>query len=115
RALRPDAVRLLVARAAGSGPDQVGRRRSRNHQGEDEEQTLHGRRAVYTLTVRIWGLTGNIGSGKSAVARLLVARGIPVVDADRIAREVVEPGTPALAEIAGRFPGVIGADGSLDR
>jgi dephospho-CoA kinase len=65
--------------------------------------------------VRIWGLTGNIGSGKSAVARLLAAGGIPVVDADQVAREVVEPGRPALREIAARFPGVLLPDGSLDR
>ena len=71
--------------------------------------------AVYTLPVRIWGLTGNIGSGKSTVARMLAAQGIPVVDADQVAREVVEPGRPALQEIASRFPGVLRADGSLDR
>jgi len=70
---------------------------------------------VYTLAVRIWGLTGNIGSGKSTVGRMLMARGIPVVDADRVAREVVEPGRPALREIASRFPGSVRADGSLDR
>jgi dephospho-CoA kinase len=70
---------------------------------------------VYTLAVRIWGLTGNIGSGKSTVARLLAARGVPVVDADRIAREVVEPGRPALREIGERFPGSVGPDGALDR
>jgi len=65
--------------------------------------------------VRIWGLTGNIGSGKSTVGRLLAARGIPVVDADQVAREMVEPGRPALREIASRFPGVVRGDGSLDR
>jgi dephospho-CoA kinase len=65
--------------------------------------------------VRIWGLTGNIGSGKSTVARLLAARGIPVVDADRIAREVVLPGRPALREIGARWPSVISPDGTLDR
>jgi len=70
---------------------------------------------VYTLAVRIWGLTGNIGSGKSTVGRMLMAGGIPVVDADRVAREVVEPGRPALREIASRFPGSVRADGSLDR
>jgi dephospho-CoA kinase len=70
---------------------------------------------VYTSAVRIWGLTGNIGSGKSTVARLLAARGVPVIDADRIAREVVEPGRPALLEIAQRFPGVVGPEGTLDR
>ena len=70
---------------------------------------------MYTLPVRIWGLTGNIGSGKSTVGRMLSARGIPVVDADQVAREVVEPGRPALLEIASRFPGVLLPDGSLDR
>jgi dephospho-CoA kinase len=62
------------------------------------------------------GLTGGIGSGKSTVAALLAARGAVVVDADRIAREVVEPGTPGLAAVVGAFgPGVLGADGALDR
>ena len=70
---------------------------------------------MYTLAVRIWGLTGNIGSGKSTVGRMVAARGIPVVDADQVAREVVEPGRPALREIAARFPGVLRSDGSLDR
>ncbi|HET7788388.1 MAG TPA: dephospho-CoA kinase [Myxococcales bacterium] len=65
--------------------------------------------------MRIWGLTGNIGSGKSTVGRLLAAAGIPVVDADQVAREVVERGRPALREIASRFPGVLLPDGSLDR
>jgi dephospho-CoA kinase len=70
---------------------------------------------VYTLAVRIWGLTGNIGSGKSTVGRMLAARGIPVVDADHVAREVVEPGRPALRDIASRFPDAVRPDGSLDR
>jgi len=65
--------------------------------------------------VRVWGLTGNIGSGKSTVARMLASRGVPVVDADQIAREVVKPGTPALREIAARWPEAIAADGTLDR
>lgn len=65
--------------------------------------------------MRVFGLTGNIGSGKSTVARLLRERGVPVVDADLVAREVVEPGQPGLAEIAARFPGVIGEGGRLDR
>jgi dephospho-CoA kinase len=46
---------------------------------------------------------------------MLAARGIPVVDADQVAREVVEPGSGALRDIASRFPGVLRADGSLDR
>jgi dephospho-CoA kinase len=62
------------------------------------------------------GLTGGIASGKSTVARLLIARGHPVLDADQIAREVVAPGTEGLAEVALRFGGgVLAADGSLDR
>ena len=61
-------------------------------------------------------LTGGIGSGKSTVSRMLAERGAIVVDADAIAREIVEPGQPALAEIAAEFgPGVLAADGSLDR
>ncbi len=65
--------------------------------------------------MRVWGLTGNIGAGKSTVARLLVARGVPVVDADQVAREVVAPGTEALREIAARWPQVVSAAGTLDR
>ncbi|WP_222193620.1 dephospho-CoA kinase [Modestobacter italicus] len=62
------------------------------------------------------GLTGGIGSGKSTVAALLAERGALVVDADRIAREVVEPGTPGLAAVVEAFgPDVLTADGSLDR
>lgn len=62
------------------------------------------------------GLTGGIGSGKSAVSALLAGLGATVVDADAIAREVVSPGSPALAEIVGEFgEGVIGPDGALDR
>ncbi|HVV29749.1 MAG TPA: dephospho-CoA kinase [Mycobacteriales bacterium] len=61
------------------------------------------------------GLTGGIGSGKSTVARLLAEHGAHVIDADAIAREVVAPGTPGLAEVAAAFPGVLSADGSLDR
>ncbi|HVT70728.1 MAG TPA: dephospho-CoA kinase [Trebonia sp.] len=62
------------------------------------------------------GLTGGIGSGKSAVSERLAARGAVVLDADKAARAVVEPGTPGLARIAETFgPGVLAADGSLDR
>jgi dephospho-CoA kinase len=66
--------------------------------------------------VQLIGLTGGIASGKSTIARRLADHGAVVVDADKIAREVVEPGTPALAEIAETFgAGVIQADGSLNR
>jgi len=62
------------------------------------------------------GLTGGIGSGKSTVSALLAARGAVVVDADRIAREVVAPGTPGLAQVVEAFgEAVLAADGSLDR
>lgn len=62
------------------------------------------------------GLTGGIGSGKSTVAHRLEELGAVLADADVLAREVVRPGEPALAEIAERFgPEVIAADGSLDR
>ena len=62
------------------------------------------------------GLTGGIGSGKSTVSALLAARGAVIVDADRIAREVVEPGTPGLARVVETFgEQVLAADGSLDR
>lgn len=61
-------------------------------------------------------LTGGIASGKSVVSRRLVEHGAVLVDADVLAREVVEPGTPALAAIAERFgASVIGPDGRLDR
>jgi dephospho-CoA kinase len=62
------------------------------------------------------GLTGNIGSGKSTVSRALETRGVPVIDADLLAREAVAPGSSGLAAIAARFgPRVIGAGGALDR
>lgn len=67
---------------------------------------------------RTWrvGLTGGIASGKSAVADMFAALGIPVIDTDLIAREVVSPGSPALQEIAAAFgAGVLQPDGSLDR
>jgi len=70
------------------------------------------------LTVRVLkiGLTGGIGAGKSAVAARLAAHGAVVVDADRLAREVVAPGTDGLREIEAAFgPDVLDAQGALDR
>jgi dephospho-CoA kinase len=62
------------------------------------------------------GLTGGIGCGKSAVADLLVARGAILIDADLIAREVVEPGQPAHDALLARFgEGILAADGTIDR
>ena len=67
------------------------------------------------MTLRV-GLSGGIGSGKSTVSAQLASLGAVVVDADAVAREVVGPGTPGLAQIADRFgPDVIATDGSLDR
>ena len=61
-------------------------------------------------------LTGGIASGKSTVANLFAALGVPVIDTDVIAREVVEPGQPALAAVVNAFgPEVLGSDGRLDR
>ncbi len=66
--------------------------------------------------MRLIGLTGNIATGKSVVAARLRLLGARVIDADQVARAVVEPGQPALAEIGARFgAGVINADGSLNR
>ncbi len=64
----------------------------------------------------LFGLTGGIASGKSTVAARFRTRGLAVLDADQIAREVVLPGSPALLELTARFgPEVLGADGALDR
>jgi dephospho-CoA kinase len=62
------------------------------------------------------GLTGGIGSGKSEVARRLARYGALVIDADQLAREVIEPGTEGLAQVVGTFgAGVLAADGTLNR
>jgi dephospho-CoA kinase len=65
--------------------------------------------------IKVIGLTGGIASGKSTVSGMLRQLGVDVIDADAISRDVVEPGTPGLAEVARRFPGVLGPDGRLDR
>ena len=67
-------------------------------------------------SVYLIGLTGGIAAGKSVVAARLAELGAVHIDADKLAREVVEPGTPGLTAIAERFgPGVITVDGALDR
>lgn len=72
-----------------------------------------GPQTVPSLTV---GLTGGIGAGKSTVAGLLAAHGAVIVDADRIARDVVGVGSPTLARLVERFGAdILGPDGSLDR
>lgn len=69
-----------------------------------------------TVGVLRIGLTGGIGAGKSAVAARLASRGAVVIDADRLARAVVAPGTSGLREVVDAFgPGVLAADGGLDR
>ena len=66
--------------------------------------------------MRVIGLTGNIASGKSAVAELLARRGARIVDADVLSREVVTPGSPALSDIVKEWgSSVLNADGTLDR
>jgi len=68
------------------------------------------------VALHLFGLTGNIASGKSTVAARYRARGLPVIDADQLAREVASPGSEGLAAIRAAFgDGVLGPDGSLDR
>ena len=68
------------------------------------------------MAIRVFGLTGGLASGKSTVAARFRARGVPVIDADQIAREVVEPGSEGLARVVEAFgEGVLAPDGSLDR
>jgi dephospho-CoA kinase len=70
---------------------------------------------LVTRGLKVLGLTGGIGSGKSTAGRLIAELGVPVLDADQLAREVVEPGRPALAEVAAAWPQAIGPDGRVDR
>jgi dephospho-CoA kinase len=66
--------------------------------------------------MRVIGLTGGVGMGKSTSAQLLRLRGLPVVDTDDLARQVVEPGQPALADVRQAFgPDILGPDGHLRR
>ena len=65
--------------------------------------------------LELHGLTGGIGAGKSTVARLIAELGVPVLDADQLAREVVAPGQPAHAAIAAAWPEAIAPDGRIDR
>ncbi|HEX3851507.1 MAG TPA: dephospho-CoA kinase, partial [Polyangiaceae bacterium] len=68
------------------------------------------------MALRVFGLTGGIGSGKSEVAKRLVERGLPVVNADHLARLAVAAGSSGLAQISAHFGGeVLSASGELDR
>ncbi|MEP7121517.1 MAG: dephospho-CoA kinase [Byssovorax sp.] len=68
------------------------------------------------MGILVFGLTGGLASGKSTVAARFAARGVPVIDADLIAREVVEPGSEGLAAVVAEFgESVLAPDGSLDR
>jgi len=68
------------------------------------------------MSIHLFGLTGGIGSGKSTVAARFRERGLPVIDADELAREVVAKGTPGLAEIVAFLgPEVLDPEGALDR
>src|SRR3989440_8239675 len=82
---------------------------------------VEARRAGRIVDVRLdgrmlVGLTGGIGAGKSVVAARLAELGAVVIDSDRLAREVVAPGTDGLAEVVAAFgPEIVGPDGALDR
>jgi dephospho-CoA kinase len=64
---------------------------------------------------KLVGLTGGIGTGKSTVARMIRDLGLPVIDADLLARQVVAPGQPAHAEIVAAWPDVVDQSGGIDR
>jgi dephospho-CoA kinase len=74
------------------------------------------RDGAYGCRMRLIGLTGGIGSGKSSVSARLASHGAVVIDADAIVRDLQAPGQPVLAAMVERFgPGIVAADGTLDR
>ena len=80
------------------------------------EQVAQGTYAAPSFAMLLIGLTGNIGAGKTTVARLFAAWGATLIDADVLARDAVAPGTPALRGIVARWgEAVLTADGALDR
>jgi len=85
---------------------------SYSHSGSERYRII---RIAHQIVLKV-ALTGGIASGKTTVSRLFAALGAPVIDTDLIARELVEPGTPALQQIAQHFgPAILLPDGSLDR
>lgn len=102
-----------VAHRTATGPSRGG---SRCAQPADERLGRLPGPFPRLLIVLVVGLTGGIGSGKSTVAALMAERGAVVIDADAIARRVVEPGEPALEALVERFGGgILDAGGRLDR
>lgn len=96
-----------------------GTRRSRIRSALAREPVLIGVAARsgaerYGVRLRV-GLTGGIGSGKSEVAKIFGVLGALVIDADRLARDAVAPGTPGIARVAARFPSVMTNDENIDR
>ncbi len=81
--------------------------------GEDD-YLFHGKARIPSM-FKLVGLTGGIGTGKSTVARMIRDLGVPVIDADLLARQVVEPGQFAHAEIVAAWPDVVDQSGSIDR
>ena len=99
--------------AGGSRPARLGHRFARGRAADGDRRGLHGAGLSMALQV---ALTGGIASGKTTVAALFAERGALLIDSDQLAREVVEPGTPGLAEVVARFGGqVLDDQGRLDR
>src|SRR6202012_4028829 len=103
----PPALPRRRAAKSGDAKGEAGRRRSRG--------SIRSRRES-RRPMHLFGLTGGIASGKSAVAARLRARGVPVLDADALAPEVVAPGTEGVAAVVQAFgPDVLTPSGELDR
>src|SRR5215468_8922755 len=102
-----------TAAAPPSGQPPAGHR-TRRRAARARTRAVRTRR--YRSAVRMVGLTGGIGAGKSAVGQRLARHGAVIIDADALAREVVDRGTAGLAEVVAAFgDGVLDASGALDR
>jgi dephospho-CoA kinase len=85
-------------------------------EGGISDSVLSGPPGVRTSTMLLVGLTGGVASGKSTVSRIFEEEGAAVIDADQIARDLVEPGTPAFLELVRTFgKNILRPDGSIDR